>query len=346
MIGRTRFAIARGSTRLATLFSAALLSVISVHSPHAQGPAPWRHGIISAKSDAGILMMVTRGFAEKQGLKLEIVQFKSDAIGLKALLAGEIDSYDGALTGTVVAASHGVDVKLIGCHWPGLPHGFFVRDNINSADDLRGKTIAISTPFSHPDVIARTLLAKHNIQPSEVKFANMGGDIDRFRALVAGVVDATVISNEYVPVAAKNGIKLLIPAREVLPEYMRLCMFSTGKTLYTRHEDAIRFMAAEMTALRYALTHREESLKLTQEITGIKADDPRPSYVFDDAVATSGVDPDISIPMAKVQWMRDQLVKEGRLAAAFDITKMVDPDIRAKAAVRARASERPGEQAK
>src|SRR4030081_765195 len=64
----------------------------------------WRHGVIEAKSDAGILMMVTRGFAEKQGLKLEIVQFKSDAIGLKALLPGEVESYDGALTGTVVAA--------------------------------------------------------------------------------------------------------------------------------------------------------------------------------------------------------------------------------------------------
>src|SRR3981189_156325 len=84
-----------------------------------------RDRIIEGQSDVGILMMVTRGFAEKQGLKLEIVQFKSDAIGLKALLAGEIESYDGALPGTVVAASLGGDVNLLGCHWPGLPHGLF-----------------------------------------------------------------------------------------------------------------------------------------------------------------------------------------------------------------------------
>jgi NitT/TauT family transport system substrate-binding protein len=291
----------------------------------------WRHGIIEAKSDAGILLMVTRGFAERQKLKLEIVQFKSDATGLKALLAGEIDSYDGALTGTVVAASRGADVKLIGCHWPGLPHGIFVRAGINSVEDLRGKTIAISTPFSHPDVIARTLLASHHIDPAEVKFANMGGDVDRYKALIAGVVDASVVSSEYAPIAEKSGLKLLVSAREVLPNYMRLCMFSSGKTLAARQEDAVRFLAAEMTALRYALSHRDEALALTREVTGVKPDDPRPAYIFEDAVRTKGVDPDIAIPQEKVEWMRRQLVDDGRLSPDYKIANMIDGHIRALA---------------
>jgi NitT/TauT family transport system substrate-binding protein len=291
----------------------------------------WRHGIIEAKSDAGILMMVTRGFAEKQSLNLEVVQFKSDAIGLKALLAGEIESYDGALTGTVVAASRGVDVKLLGCHWPGLPHGIFVRNTISSIEDLRGKTFAISTPFSHPDVIARTLLAKHGIDPSEVKFANMGGDVDRFKALVAGVVDATVVSSEYAPIAEQNSIKLIVSARDVVPNYMRLCMFSTGKTLSARREDAIRFMTSEMASLRYALSHRDEAIKLTREITGARPEDPRPAYIFDDAVRTSGVDPDIAIPIEKIDWMLSLLIEGGQLPRSFNVTKMIDGDIRAKA---------------
>jgi len=309
--------------------AAAALAALAASPALAQ--SAWRHGIIEAKSDAGILMMVTRGFAEKQGLKLEIVQFKSDAIGLKALLAGEIESYDGALTGTVVAASLGVDVKLLGCHWPGLPHGIFVHDTIRTVEDLRGKTIAISTPFSHPDVIARTLLARHNIDPAQVKLANMGGDADRYRALVARVVDATVVSSEYVPIAAKNSIHQLVSAREIVPDYMRLCMFSSGRTLAARHEDAVRFLAAEMSALRYALAHRDEAIRLTQELIGVKPDDPRPGYIFDDAVRTGGVDPDISIPMDKVAWMRELLVKDGRLTKPFDLATMMAPEIRAEA---------------
>jgi NitT/TauT family transport system substrate-binding protein len=296
----------------------------------AQDAKVWRHGVIEPKSDAGIFLMVTNGFAEKQGVKLEILPFKSDQVGLRALIAGEVDSYEGALTGTVVAASKGVDVKLLGCHWQGLPHGIFVRNSIGSVQDLRGKTFAISTPFSHPDYLARALLAKNNIPVAEVKFANMGGDVDRFKALVAGVVDATVVSSEYVPIAEKNGVRMMISARDVLPEYIRLCIFSTDRSLAKR-DTAINFLAAEMKALRYALSHRDEALKLTRQITGAKPDDPRPEYIYDDAVKTSAVDPDVGIPMDKVKWMQDRLVKDGQLSASFDINKMIEPSIRAKA---------------
>ena len=80
-------------------------------------------------------MMVTRGFAEKQGLKLDIMQIKADQIGLKALLAGELDSYEGGPGGAIVAAARGADVKILGCHWPGLVHGLFAREGV--AQDRR-----------------------------------------------------------------------------------------------------------------------------------------------------------------------------------------------------------------
>ena len=72
-------------------------------------------------------------------------------------------------------------------------------------------------------------------------------------------------------------------------------------------------------------------MALTRKITGAKPDDPRPEYIFDDAVKTSAVDPDLGLPMDKIKWMRDRLVQDGQLAASFDITKMIEPGIRTKA---------------
>ena len=310
------------------------LAVALLLAPQANAadtPLVWRHAIIEAKSDAGIFMMVTQGFAEKQGLKLEISQVKSDAIGLKALIAGELDSYDGIVGGTVLAAAHGADVRLIGCHWPGLPHGIFSKASIASVKDLKGKTIAISTPSSLPEIIAREALAKYGVPADEVKFANMGGDLDRFKALVAGIADASVVSGEYEPIAEKEGLKLLVAGRDILPNYMRLCYFSTARALSAHREAAVRFMTAEMTALHYALSHREETLKLTREITGIKPDDPRPAYIFDDAVRTHAVDPDLNIPVDKAQWMADQLIEDGKLPKHYDVHQMIDASIRADA---------------
>ena len=42
----------------------------------------WKHALLNAKADAGFFMMsAKRGFAEKQGLKLELLQVKDDQIG-------------------------------------------------------------------------------------------------------------------------------------------------------------------------------------------------------------------------------------------------------------------------
>lgn len=316
-------------------FAAAIavaFTILSAAGPGARAAdKPWRHGAFIAKSDAGILFMVTQGFDQKQGLKVEIHQFKSDNVALKALLSGELDSYDGILSGTVVAAAHGTDVKLLGCHWPGLPHGIFVRKSIRDVHDLKGKTFAISSPFTLPDVLADALLRKYGMQATDMRMVPLGGDVERYKALVAGVADVTVISAEYAPIADRDGVKLLMAGRDVLPEYMRLCIFTTGDVLKRRPDDAVHFLAAEMTALRYAVTHRDAALKLTRELTGIKPDDPRPEYIYDDTVRTHGVDPDISIPMDKIEWGVQLMVKAGRVPATFDAKRLIDPTVREKA---------------
>ncbi len=292
----------------------------------------WRHGIIEAKSDAGILFMMDKGgFAEKQGLKLEMVQVKADTTGLKSLLAGELDSYEGGPQGALTAAARGADVKIIGCHWLTVPHGIFARDTIHSLQDLKGKAVAVSSPGTMPEMLARSALEKEGIPVDTVQFASLGGDLDRYKALLAGVVQAAVISGEYEPLAAKEGIKLLMPGREALPKFLRVCLQSSGKVLSQRPDDAAHFLAAEMQALRYVMSHRDETVKLTQEITGAKPDDPRAAYIYDLAVKTQAIDPELPIPMDRLEWLQDQLVKTGGLNKPGDLNKMVDTAARARA---------------
>ena len=140
--------------RIAISIIAASLALAGAAS--AQSGKPWRHGIIQAKSDAGVFLMVTKGFAEKQGLKLEISQFKTDVIELQALLSGELDSFDGGPGAGMAAAARGADVKLIGCEWPGVPYAVFARPTIASPQDLKGKIIAISSPGANPGLSQAT----------------------------------------------------------------------------------------------------------------------------------------------------------------------------------------------
>jgi len=298
----------------------------------------WRHGLINAKSDAGIFLMVsTRDFAAKQGLKLEVSQFKDDQLALKALIAGELDSFEGGPQGVFAANSKGADVRILGCHWVVVPHGIYAKDTIKKVEDLKGKQIAVSAPNSMPDMLARSALAKFGVADSDVKLAAVGGDRDRYQALVGGVVDAAVVSNEYEPIAPKN-IHLLVAGRDAVPNFLRVCIVTTAKKLAERGDDAVKFLTAEMNALRFALSHKAETVALTREITHAKPDDPRAAFVYDDAVAHHAVDPTLPLPTEKFAWIQAQLVKAGKLKAPLDVKSVTAPEYREKALQAAGAS--------
>ena len=72
------------------------------------------------------------------------------------------------------------------------------------------------------------------------------------------------------------------------------------------------------------------------EEAGIKAGDPRPEFMFAEAArADTGIDPRMPIPMDKLEWLQQQLVKAGNLSQPFDVSRVVNGDIRAQALARA-----------
>jgi NitT/TauT family transport system substrate-binding protein len=301
----------------------------------AQNLKAWRDGVVEAKSDAGFVFMASRGgFAEREGVKLDMLQFKGDALALRAMLAGELDTYEGSPGGPLIAASRGADVKIVGCYWPILTNAIFARDSIATVQDLKGKEFAISSPGALPDLFARAVLAQNGISDSDVKFAVMGSDADRFRALSAGIVDAAVISTEFEPSAAKYGIKLLVHPHDAAPNYLRFCIYTNSKTLAQRNDELARFLAAEMKALRFALANRDKVLALTREITGAKPDDPRPGHIFDEVQKYSAIDPQMPVPVEKLDWMQNLLVKTGNMAKTFDVRTMIADGPRQQALAR------------
>src|ERR1700690_509932 len=301
----------------------------------AQELKPWKHGVIEPKGDAGFSLMVSRhGFAEQQGLQLEILNFKNGATAHKALLAGEIESIESSPGAAILAGAHGADIKILGCDWPGVPHGLMVRSTISKVEDLKGKTVAVAAPGSLPNLLINAILEKYKIPPSDVRFANLGGDLDRYKAVLAGVADAGIVAAEFMAIAPKD-VPMLVEGHEVLPNYVRLCLTVTGKTLADRREDTINFVAAEMEALQFTVTHRDETIALTRETIHAKPDDARTAYAYDDTLRRHAIDPAVTLPLDKLNWMQNELLKAGNLKEPIDLTKITAPDIRTEAAKRA-----------
>jgi NitT/TauT family transport system substrate-binding protein len=319
-------------TRLAA--PAAVVVLLAVPAA-AQELKPWRQAMILPKADAGFFLMAAKhGFAEKEGLKIDVLGVKDDSTGIKALLSGEVDSYEGVY-GAIASSARGADVKLLGCSWHAAPYVVLGRAGLAKVDDLRGKSLASSAPGTPPDMVARATLAQANIPVSEVKLAAVGGDRDRFTALLGGVVDAAVVSDEYLPLPAAKPLPVLAEARLVLPKFVRFCHLMTGKTLTNRREDAVRFMTAQIKALRFAVTHRDETIRVAMEATSAKPDDPRPAFIYDEGIKPGVVDSELTIPLENLAWMQEQMVALGQITKTGDIGKLAYPELREQALARA-----------
>jgi len=312
------------ATIIALVGAYALIALCA--DPAAAQSKPWRHALIQPKSDAGILLMPAQGgFFKKVGLDVDVTNVKDDEIMLKALIAGDLDSFEGGPGAALIADAHGADVKIVGCSWLMVPHGVFVHDDITAMAQLKGKTMAISSPGAFPDLFARGALDHFDIPEDSVRFASLGGDLDRYKALVARVVDAAVVSGEYTPIAEKEHIKMLVAAKDALPHFVRMCLQMTGATLKARPDDAAKFLAGELLGLRYAATHKDAVVKATQEVTGAKPDDPRPALIYDLAMQLHSIGTDLPIPTDDLTWMNNELVKVGNIAKPVDLTKVLDP---------------------
>jgi len=298
----------------------------------AQTLTKWKHCLVSAKGDAGIYFMaIEKGFFKNQGLDVEFVELRGDADVVRALLADQCDTAEGSPGPDLVAIDRGAPMKFIGSSMIGYPYALFVSKNINSWADLNGKTLGTSAPGATPELIAREMIKRKGGNPDTLQIANVGGTSGRIKALAGGKIDATAASTEYIPEQEKLGIKALGLASEIVPEWPRFVISVQQKTLASKRDDVVKFMAGYIQGLNYAMDHRDETIALGAKVTKIAATEPIFAAVFDEAKKGNYVSPTAEIPTEKLKWLAGVLLEAKRLTKPLDLALSIDDSVRVDA---------------
>ena len=289
----------------------------------AQAAEKWRYGVVEAKGDAGLIFMPSR-FGDKYGLDIEMVEFASSTTPVKALISGDIDAFTTSPGVALTAMSRGAALKFVGCNWQGATYTLYGAADVKTVAELKGKSVGVSGPGSMPDLFAREALNVKGVSPDQVTFANAGGGTDRFRALVAGVVKATATTSEFEPEAARRGLNILAKAYDVTPMFARNCIVTTTKTSVEKRDQLVRFLAANMEGYDYALKHRDETNALTRQVAKLAADDPSAEFIYDEAISQKSIDPTLTMPTDRLQWIADMLVRHGTVDEKKDVKAFMD----------------------
>ncbi|MBI2538426.1 MAG: ABC transporter substrate-binding protein [Deltaproteobacteria bacterium] len=164
---------------------------------------------------------VEKGFFKKYGLDVQVLEFRGDATHTKALLSGEIDvSINTGATSGIVSASKGARISLWVVPQPVTPYHFVARkESGTTLKALVGKSVAVSGIGAISYHIPRIVLERSGIDPEKFKYVAVGSPADRFKALVAGKIDATVVTNtEAAKLAGYPEIVNLVNVPKVVPE--------------------------------------------------------------------------------------------------------------------------------
>ncbi len=129
-----------------------------------------------------------KGLFKKHGLDVDL-RFIASSTGVAALLAGEIQIFQGGGSEVLSADAGGADLVLVGNLVPYYPYVFMVPSEIKSAADLKGKKVGVSMPGSTSDIATRVALPKVGIDPDkDVTIVAVGSSQNRTAAMLAGSI--------------------------------------------------------------------------------------------------------------------------------------------------------------
>ena len=228
-----------------------------------------------------------RGFLKEEGIDSEIIRVTGGATGA-ALSSGDLDYGTGMTLGGAIS---GLPVKVVACFVPAPVLSMVARPEIKSVQELRGKTIGVST-FAGGSIFAARLMGKHfGLDPDkDMKFVAVGAVESRFIRLTQGLLDAAVLAPPLDAEAKKLGFNVLVRAEDILI-FPETGLVAGIKKIQDKPDEIKRVIKAGIKANRYIRGNRDGTIQFIMDWLKVKKDVAAATY--DGVVKVYNEDPDI-----------------------------------------------------
>src|SRR5712692_3425121 len=199
---------------------------------------------------------------DKHGLDVEVIMITGGARSTAALLSGSTQFGTGSATAPLLATARGSDIKVIAASYNKFPYAFIAKPEIRSTKDLRGKKISILNHGGSNDLALQLALKEWGIKQQEATVI-IGGDAPtRLAALLAGLIDATILSPPQLTKAVQAGNRVLADMGDMSANFTQSSLYLKGSYLRENRDRAKRFLRAYVEAVHVIKTDRERTSRV------------------------------------------------------------------------------------
>ncbi len=111
---------------------------------------------------------------------------------------------------------------------------------------------------------------------------------------------------------------------------MRQTFITSERVIRERPEELTRWLAAYARGHRYGLDHKDETVQLASELTGV-TDLDNFNWTFDWYVENNIVDPNFRVPPESIDYMQDLGIRLGGQRTKLPYERIVNPTFRERA---------------
>jgi NitT/TauT family transport system substrate-binding protein len=209
---------------------------------------------------------MSKGFFDKQKLKINLQSSQGGATTVPALVSGKIQVAGSNVVSLLIAASKGLPIEAIA---PGTSaHGQGEKDfgalmvtkdsPVRNVKDLAGKTVAVNTLNNIAEVVVKASLQKAGVDPGQVKLREV--DFPEMEpALAKGDVDAAFLIEPFVTTARKAGDRIVDYSYVTTEPNLQVGAYAVSRKFAEENPDAVkRYRAAVGETATYLMDHQSE----------------------------------------------------------------------------------------
>jgi NitT/TauT family transport system substrate-binding protein len=263
--------------KTAALMICAWAALLPLQAAAQKAPDRIKVAILKVADCTPAWLAVRNGYFKKNGLDVQLVEFKSGSVAVMAQRSGNVDILL-SIPGSVFSANErGFDlVAILGMELaqltpPDSAAIHVLKDSpIKSVKDLAGRSLGTSARHSQSFVTLQTVLRKHGVDPAKVRFVEMP-PASQTAAVLAGRLDAANAIDPFTTQLIKSGKTRVLAWTniETIPG-APIGVWFAGRD-YVRKNGSIveRFNRSIIEAMNYMNADTARAARLTAEFTGL-----------------------------------------------------------------------------
>jgi ABC-type nitrate/sulfonate/bicarbonate transport system substrate-binding protein len=193
-----------------------------------------------------------------------VVQVGTPNEAARVVVSGTVALANFSVDAAVRAIEGGGDLVVVGSEIANPAFSLIVQPELRDYADMRGKSIAVSTPKDGAAVVLRLMLRARGLADDEYDFASVGTTPNRYAALTSRAADGAIMTQPLDFVAIDAGYRLLGRSSDVLKEFMFMSISANRTWAREQRPLLVRYMRAMGNAVDwlYDPANKEEAIDL------------------------------------------------------------------------------------